>query len=142
MTRSKKKRSSTRRRKGASKTHELTTAVKIIGVIGCILILVESIFRILATFDLAPYPLYTVGVLQAFGILVAGVIVIIFSVINIVIAILILAGFGVIDTEKYLAANFLMLLIFGIIVVILGAIFGGACLIIAAILDIIGLLLR
>jgi len=142
MTRSRKKRSSTRSRRGASKTHELTTAVKVIGVIGCLLIILESVLRILAAFELAPYPLYTVGILQAFGFVVVGVIVVIFSIINIIIAILILAGFGIIDMEKYLAANFLMLLIFGIIAVILGAIFGGACLIIAAILDIIGLLLR
>ncbi|NHI94448.1 MAG: hypothetical protein EAX96_18300 [Candidatus Lokiarchaeota archaeon] len=141
MTKTKKRRTSTKR-KGSSKTHELTTAVKVIAVIGCILIILTSIFQILGALGFASFPLYNVGILQGLGVVIYEVVLIIFAIINIILALLLLAGFGIIDWDKYLAANFIILLVIGIVTILLGSVLGGACLIIAAILDIIGLLLR
>ncbi|MHA1786432.1 MAG: hypothetical protein ACTSVE_14690 [Candidatus Helarchaeota archaeon] len=134
--------SRTKRRKGASKTHELTQVVKIFTAIGCILIILTSILQIMAAFGFASFPLYNTGIVESFGLVMTAVILIIFAIINLVLAILLLAGLGLIEWEKYLAVNFLILILIGIVTILLGAFFGGACLIIAGIIDIIGLLIR
>jgi len=138
----KKRRTRRRTRTYTKREHPLSTLVKIIAVLGCLLLIFISVLQILSAFGFSTWPLYYLGALNAIGFIATAVFLIVFGVINIVIAILLLSGYGFVEWEKKVAANWLILIALGIVTFLLGGFYGSICLIIAGVFDIIGILIR
>ena len=137
-----KKKRKTRRRTSSSSTHPLSTLVKIIAVLGCILLIFISVLQILSAFGIQSWPVYYIGALNALGVVVNAIFLIVFGVINIIIALLLLSGYGFVNWEKKVDVNWLILIALGIVTFLLGGFYGSICLIIAGVFDIIGILIK
>ena len=137
-----KKRRKTRRRTYTKREHPLSQLVTIVAVLGCILLIFISILQILSAFGIESWPVYYVGALNALGVVVNTIFLIVFAVINIIIALLLLSGYGFIDWQKKVDVNWLILIALGIVTFLLGGFYGSICIIIAGVFDIIGLLIK
>ncbi len=100
--------------------------VKILSVLGAVIGIVEVILGI-AGVTSGPYANDWAGLDNVLGAVVFGII-------CILICIIILASFRVIDVNLRVTPSWLVLLIFGIIIVLFGALYGGILLLIGALI--------
>ncbi len=100
--------------------------VKILCVLGAVIGIVEVI---LGMFGLTSGP-YATGWSNIDPLIGA----IVFGIISILICIIILASFRVIDVNIHLTPSWLVLLIFGIVIVLFGALYGGILVLIGALI--------
>ncbi len=100
--------------------------VKLLCVLGAVIAIIEVILGI-AGVTSGPYANEWAGIDNLLGAIVFGII-------CILICIVILASFSVIDVNLKLVPSWLVLLIFGIIIVLFGALYGGILILIGALI--------
>ncbi|MHA1268551.1 MAG: hypothetical protein ACTSPY_02070 [Candidatus Helarchaeota archaeon] len=120
-----------RKRRSRSKTHEFSSWVRVLAILGGVLALILGIIMILQMF---PVP-FTILPSELGVIIIA----ILCGIVNIVLGVVLLIAYGVISSTKNYSVNWLILFVVGIVMLIFGGI-AGILVIIAGILDLVGVI--
>ena len=119
------------RRRSKSKEHDFSGWVRVLAILGGILAIILGIITALTLLEV-PFTILS----QQLTVLIISII---SGIVNIVLGIVLLAAFGVIKTTKKFSANWFILIIIGIVMLLFGGI-AGILVLIAGILDIVGIL--